>query len=313
MTNSAFNPADALISRFHGDAGKKKLTDVVREQFIVRGEENLASELVEVASLIELRRDDVLIQQDACDDDIYLILSGSFDILVNQRRTASRAAGMHVGEMAAIDPTSRRSSTVVAHEHSLVAKVQLKDFDPIAQRYPQIWRLLAVELSRRLKERNKFHNPPRSQPVIFIGSTVEGLPIAREIQANFTHDPFVVKVWEKGIFNVGATPIEDLIKIVSECDFGIMVVTPDDKVVSRGECRDAPRDNVIFELGLLIGAIGRQRTFIVSPRKTDIKIPTDLLGVTPLSFDNTKPSWQEAEIPIVSNEIRKLIKKAGPI
>ena len=122
-----------------------------------------------------------------------------------------------------------------------------------------------------------------------------------------------MKVWEKGIFNVGATPIEDLIKIVSECEFGIMVVTPDDKVVSRGECRDAPRDNVIFELGLLIGAIGRQRTFIVSPRKTDIKIPTDLLGVTPLSFDNTKPSWQEAEIPIVSNEIRKLIKKAGPI
>ncbi|MCK9588229.1 MAG: nucleotide-binding protein [Terrimicrobiaceae bacterium] len=313
MTNSVSNPADALLSRFNGDAGKKKLTNIILEQFIVRGEETLAAELVAVALLIEVKPGDVLIQQDACDDDIYLILSGSFDILVNQRHTASRVSGMHVGEMVAIDPTSRRSSTVIAHEHALVAKVKLNDFDPIAQRHPQIWRRLAVELSRRLKERSKFHNPPRSQPVIFIGSTVEGLPIAREILANFTHDPFVVKIWEKGIFNAGATPIEDLVRIVAECDFGIMIVTPDDKVVSRGENHNAPRDNVVFELGLLIGAIGRHRTFIVSPRKADIKIPTDLLGVTPLAYDNTKSSWQESEISIVSNEIRKAVTNIGPI
>jgi CRP/FNR family cyclic AMP-dependent transcriptional regulator len=313
MTDQASNPADALVSRFNGQLGKEKLTDVVREQCIVRGEQGLAEELVAVAALQEIKQGDVLIHQDACDDDIYLILSGSFDILVNKRPTASRVAGMHVGEMAAIDPTSRRSSTVIARERSLVARIQLKDFDVIAQHHPQIWRRLAVELSRRLKERSKFHNPPRSQPVVFIGSTVEGLPIAREIQANFTHDPFVVKVWEKGIFNAGATPIEDLVKMVSECDFGIMVVTADDKVVSRGESYDAPRDNVIFELGLLIGAIGRERTFIVSPRRLDIKIPTDLLGVTPISYDNTKPSWQEMEIPIVTNEVRKLISKTGPI
>lgn len=313
MTNQASNPADALISRFIGDAGKAKLVGVFLEQFIVRGEVDLATELVAVAKLAELRQGESLIRQDACDDDIYFILSGSFDILVNQRFTASRVAGMHVGEMAAIDPTSRRSSTVVAHEHSLVAKIQLKDFDFITQKHPQIWRRLAVELSRRLKERNKFHNPPRSQPVIFIGSTVEGLPIAREIQAIFTHDPFVVKVWDKGIFNAGATPIEDLAKIVSECDFGIMVVTPDDKVVSRGESYDAPRDNVIFELGLLIGAVGRNRTFIVSPRKADIKIPTDLLGVTPITYDTAKTSWQDTEIAVVGNEIRKAVRKIGPI
>ena len=311
--NQASNPSGALFSRFEGPTGKARLTDVVCEQFIVRGEQSLAAELVSAASLIELKQGDVLIEQNASDDDIYLILSGSFDILINQRSTASRVAGMHVGEMVAIDPTSRRSSTVVAREHSLVARILLRDFDQITQRYPQIWRRLAVELSRRLKERNKFHNPPRSQPVVFIGSTVEGLPVAREIHACFTHDPFVVKVWEKGIFNPGATPIEDLVTLISQTDFGIMVVTPDDKVVSRGENQDAPRDNVIFELGLLIGAIGRQRTFIVSPRKRDIKIPSDLLGVTPLSYDDSKASWQSSEIPIVANEIRKQIKTIGPI
>jgi predicted nucleotide-binding protein len=220
---------------------------------------------------------------------------------------------MHIGEMAVIDPTSRRSSTVVAHEHSLVAKIEFKDFNVIAEQYPQIWRRLAVELCRRLKERNKFHKPPRCEPVVFIGSTVEGLPIAREIQAGFTYDPFVVKVWERGVFNAGATPIEDLVQAVSECDFGIMVVTPDDKLISRGETYNAPRDNVIFELGLLIGAIGRERTLIVSPRKADVKIPTDLLGVVPISYDETKLSWQETELPVVTNQIRKFISNTGPI
>jgi predicted nucleotide-binding protein len=149
--------------------------------------------------------------------------------------------------------------------------------------------------------------------VVFIGSTVEGLPIAREIQTGLTHDPFVVRVWERGVFNAGATPIEDLVKIVSECDFGIMVVTADDKLISRGEVYNAPRDNVIFELGLLIGAIGRERTFIVSPRKAEVKIPTDLLGVAHITYDHTKTSWQETELLVVANEIRKLITNAGPI
>lgn len=313
MSTQASNPADALLWRFEGDPGKTKLRSVILEQFIVRGEMDLASALASVSELLELRQGDVLIRQDACDDDIYLVLSGSFDVIVNKRLTASRSAGMHVGEMAAIDPTSRRSSTVVAREHALVAKIRLHDFDSITEKYPLVWRRLAMELSRRLKERNKFHKIPRSQPVIFIGSTVEGLPIAREIQSNLAHDPVVVRIWEKGIFNPGATPIEDLVKVISECDFGVMVVTPDDEIISRGENYNAPRDNVIFELGLLIGSIGRDRTFIVSPRKSDIKIPTDLLGVTPIAYDTTKTSWMETEIAVVSNEIRKVVTKIGPI
>ncbi len=313
MTDLKSNSSETLQSRFEGDSGKEKLIRVILDQFIVCQDHKLASALISVATLNEVSKGSVLIEQDSCDDDIYLILSGSFDILVNQRQTALRTAGMHVGEMAAIDPTSRRSATVIAHEASLVAKIKNKDFTSVADQHPHIWKRLAVELSRRLKERNKFHAPPRSQPVVFIGSTVEGLPTARNIQANLTHDPFVVKVWEKGIFNAGATPIEDLVKIVSECDFGVMVVTPDDKVESRNESYGAPRDNVIFELGLLIGGIGRERTFIVRPRKANIKIPTDLLGVTPVTFDDTKPSWQETEIPIASNEIRTQIVKLGPI
>ena len=313
MSEPSKESSATLLDRFQGDAGQGRLVEVLCEQFLVRGEKDLADEIVAVAELREVKQGDFLIKQNGCDDDIFLILSGSVDVLVNKRLTGSRTTGMHFGEMALIDTTSRRSASVIASEPTLVAKIPSSHFDQIAERHPQIWRRLAIELSRRIKERNKFHAPPRSEPVIFIGSTVEGLPVAREIQSNFSHDQFVVKIWEKGVFTPGATPIEDLIKMVSKCDFGIIVTTPDDEVISRGENHDAPRDNVIFELGLLIGAIGRDRTFIICPRQTDIKIPTDLLGVTPVTFDSTKDSWPNPEMQIVNNEIRNIINKMGPI
>jgi hypothetical protein len=40
------------------------------------------------------------------------------------------------------------------------------------------------------------------------------------------------------------------------------------------------RDNIIFELGLFLGAFGQKRTFVVCDRAVVRSIPSDLLGVT---------------------------------
>jgi hypothetical protein len=55
---------------------------------------------------------------------------------------------------------------------------------------------------------------------------------------------------------------------------------PDDAVTMRGKLFSAPRDNVVYELGLFSGALGRERCFFVTPEGTDIHLPTDLLGMT---------------------------------
>lgn len=59
------------------------------------------------------------------------------------------------------------------------------------------------------------------------------------------------------------------------------MLTPDDLVRYRGKKVNAPRDNVIFELGLFMGAIGRDRTYLLTSSK-EMKIPSDLDGITRL-------------------------------
>ena len=221
---------------------------------------------VDGCELLEIPAASEIIQQEASDNDLYIVISGSVDILVNGRRLTTRRAGSHIGEMALIDPTARRSASVVAAEPCLLLKSSEQHFAASAPAHPKLWRRLAVELSRRLHERNGLIRPPRTQPVLFIGCSTEALAVAREIQAAFTHDPIVVEIWTDGVFNPSKTPIEDLTALITRIDFAVILLTPDDRIDSRGVESFGPRDNVVFELGLAIGAIGRSRTLLVVPR-----------------------------------------------
>ena len=303
---------ESLLPRFQGDAGDSVLNEILCNQFLIRGELDVCNEFRKAIELLELKDGEVLIKQGGADNKLYFILSGSFSVKVNGREIAMRLSGQHVGEMSLIDHTARRSASVIAREASLVAAINEADFSIIADRHPQVWRRIAVELSSRLKQRNRFLEPPRNQPVVFIGSSSESLEVARELQTLLAHDSFVVNVWAHGVFIPSTIPIESLIKTVKGSDFGVIVFNPDDTIISRSEKIPSPRDNVVFELGLFIGHLGRERTFFVVPRGNDIKIPTDLLGVTPLEYIRGTSETLASRLGPVSNELRKLIKQMGP-
>jgi CRP-like cAMP-binding protein len=57
------------------------------------------------------------------DNDLYFLLAGRYEIGVNGRIIAIRGPGEHVGEMAAILPSLRRSATVQSSESGAVAKL----------------------------------------------------------------------------------------------------------------------------------------------------------------------------------------------
>lgn len=147
------------------------------------------------------------------------------------------------------------------------------------------------------------------KPRVFIGSSVEGLNVAYAVQENLNYDAELT-VWGQGVFELSKTTIESLTDIMERSDFGIFVFSPDDLIIIRGATHSAVRDNVIFELGLFIGKLGRERVFFIIPEDTDLHLPTDLLGVTPAVYNpnRTDGSLLAATGP-ACNQIRNKISK----
>ena len=54
--------------------------------------------------------------------------------------------------------------------------------------------------------------------------------------------------------------LQGLVEQVLKFDFAVLIMTPDDLTEKRGVSEMSPRDNVIFELGLFMGALGPART-----------------------------------------------------
>lgn len=124
------------------------------------------------------------------------------------------------------------------------------------------------------------------KPTLFIASSSEFLDLASAMQESLEHVAEVT-VWNQDVFKLSRYNIESLLETLEASDFGVFIFTPQDVINIRGAEKLTVRDNVLFELGLFIGKLGRERCFIVAPRgsEEDIHLPSDLLGVTPALYE----------------------------
>lgn len=301
-----------MLERYKGEGGRRRTIDALLEQRIVIGNVALAEQLYDQAELLQVNPKEILIEQGASDSDVYFILSGSVGIDVNGRQVAVRMAGNSVGEMSALDPMIPRAATVFALEPTVVAKVSEPKISELASQFPIIYRLFAKELARRLYQRNLLINEKRDRIRVFVISSVESLPIVRAMENHFEHDEFLPVVWTNGVFKIANYTLQSLEDQLDRCDFAIAVAHADDTAAYRGKDWPVPRDNVIFELGLFMGRLGKDRAILMEPRERGVKLPSDLSGITTVPYRYEPGEDVAALIAPACNQIRDHIKRLGP-
>jgi predicted nucleotide-binding protein len=155
------------------------------------------------------------------------------------------------------------------------------------------------------------HEIETKRPTVFIGSSSEGLPVAELVQLNLDYSCDCV-IWSQGVFGLSEGTLESLVRAADRFDFAVLVLTPDDLVAKRNVTGQQPRDNVLFELGLFMGKLGRERTFIVHGRGLDLKLPTDLAGITPATFARRSDDNMRAALGPVCTQLKTAMGLHGP-
>src|SRR5215471_16177317 len=103
---------------------------------------------------------------------------------------------------------------------------------------------------------------------VFIASSSEGLAVAETTQRLLQQklrDKAEVLIWNQETFEPTKTYIESIEQELEKVDFAVLVLTEDDEQLYRKTKAFVPRHTVVFELGLFIAKLGRERSFYIQP------------------------------------------------
>jgi hypothetical protein len=115
---------------------------------------------------------------------------------------------------------------------------------------------------------------------VFLAYSSKGRATANDIQKFLSDRGVSVLDWEID-FAPGSTILDELLQASKNCIGAIMLLTKDDNFLGE-ESYAAPRDNVIFEMGLFMEGKGRERVLVV--REEGAKMPADIGGGIYLSL-----------------------------
>jgi predicted nucleotide-binding protein len=120
-----------------------------------------------------------------------------------------------------------------------------------------------------------------ARPRVLVGSSseCEGPAVAtkRILEDNET---LSVIYWKDLLATAGTQIIEMLGQgDEKQFHFAVFILSQDDMLAFRGNSSSASRYNFLFEMALVIGALGRENVFLIVPDKGGLKLPSDLGGV----------------------------------
>ncbi|WP_051756733.1 TIR domain-containing protein [Kitasatospora purpeofusca] len=119
----------------------------------------------------------------------------------------------------------------------------------------------------------------------------------RDHQARETVRGFLGRVTSRDVIVLdeevgrGADILGKLLDHAQKASFAVVILTGDDEggLAGASEVKPRARQNVILELGLFIGLLGRSR--VIALYEPGVEIPSDFLGVTYVELDSNK-GWR---------------------
>jgi CRP/FNR family cyclic AMP-dependent transcriptional regulator len=297
---------------------------VLDGRFAVMGTAAARQELWERGTLRSFVKDEVLMHQGDLGDFLHLIISGAVDIRIHDNsRVKQRGPGESIGEMATLEPEKPRSASCIAIEAVTVLEVQAAVWLDVASRDPGLWTWLCVGMAAKVREYTTQIRRANLWPRIFIGSAREQLPVARALEGRLKGPKLEVAVWD-GLPRPGAIHLDQLREEARQADIALFVMACDDRTLARGQWGYKVRDNVVFELGLFMGVLGRDRALAVVEEHDrqwiQRHLPTDLAGLSFVSY--RLPHWRrllpgatgalEAALEPALRDIGAIVQELGP-
>ncbi len=148
---------------------------------------------------------------------------------------------------------------------------------------------------------------------LFIGSSKEGLSIAQNVKKRIEAEFgswISPEIWnEEGIFKLNNNTLDTLAQKARSSEYGILIATSDDWVVSRKLLKKGIRDNVLLELGMFVGSLGLSRAFVLVESK--VKLPSDYSGISIPFFERKNPKSLDEAISSILNLISATENSVG--
>lgn len=271
-----------LADRF---ANQDDLIDALCGQKILGNDRKVATALAQAGEVVSFAPGEELIRQGASDTDCYFLLAGSVEMKVNgDKLPYGRGAGEVVGEFSAINPKLPRSSTLTAAEEVAALKCTSSALKFAVRNEAEVWRLLAVELTHKVEQRNQLIALTNERPRIFMIAAENRIAIAQELKLALSRD-FDVDLWsDEDLVPPGGYELEALHRNAKSADFGIVLAHPEDLSGARGEISDEQWETVRFELGYLMSELSRHRTLVMVPDGGSGTVPQLFKGVQPMTY-----------------------------
>ena len=122
--------------------------------------------------------------------------------------------------------------------------------------------------------------------------------------------PFLVTHW-RDLFLGNYGYFETLNDAINTFDFAIFIGASDDRTATRGNSYSTVRDNVLFEFGMFLGSIGRDRAYLIVSDDFKVKLPSDLMGVSVHSWSAVDSDEPEVAVRSIALRLRREFARKG--